>query len=622
MFSALDWSLIALYLFGTFAVGVWMARSASSGLASYFVANRNLPWWWLGTSMAATTFAADTPLAVTGIVARDGIAGNWFMWCSVLTYIAITVFFAGRWRASLVLTDVELTELRYGGRPARLLRGFKACYFSLLVNGIVLGWVFRAMSKISRPFISWEHILGSELYQALAQRWPPLLLFDDFNNTLTVLAIFSVVVVYSSLGGIRGVILTDLFQFALAMICAIVFACYAVDHVGGLDQMIASLHSLYPDRADDLLRFWPSGESALLPVNIFLVYVALLWWAQYFSDGSGYLAQRINTARSPADAEKGSLWFTLACFVLRSWPWIIVALAALVVFPLDDPARFSPLGAELSGDREMGYPMMMKLVLPSGLLGLTFVSLLAAFMSTVDTHLNWAASYLINDIYKRFVKPGASQAHLVRASRISVIFIAALSVLIAGQIGSIEQAWKFFVAIGAGAGLPQMLRWVWWRANAWTEITGMASAFIGAVALYLLLPDVRAEYLLAAVVLISTTISLAATFLTPPVAQDTLQRFADRVQPIGFWNTAPASAARSSELVCRCIMWLQGVAGTFGALFGVGYLLLGRPAVGAALLGAACCCLWLMLRRMNRSALQLTSLGSAESGRTGQGKLR
>lgn len=602
MFSTLDWSLIALYLFGTFIVGAWMARSASSGLESYFVANRNLPWWWLGTSMVATTFAADTPLAVTGIVARDGIAGNWFMWCSVLTYISITVFFAGRWRAALVLTDVELTELRYGGRSASLLRGFKACYFSLLVNGIVLGWVFRAMSKISRPFISWEQILGPEIYHALARQWPALLLFDDFNNTLTVLVIFAVVVVYSSLGGIRGVILTDLFQFALAMICAILFACYAVAHVGGLDQMINSLHSLYPDRADDLLRFWPSGSSPLLPLNIFLVYVGLLWWAQYFSDGSGYLAQRINTARSPADAEKGSLWFTLACFVLRSWPWIIVALAALVVFPLEDPTRFSPLGAELAGDREMGYPMMMKLVLPSGMLGLTFVSLLAAFMSTVDTHLNWAASYLINDIYKRFVKPGASQRHLVRASRISVVFIAALSVLIAGQIDSIEQAWKFFVAIGAGVGLPQMLRWVWWRANAWTEITGMASAFIGAVALYLLLPHVRAEYLLAAVVLASTGISLAATFLTPPVAQSVLQQFADRVQPIGLWNTTHAAAGRSSQLACRCVMWLQGVAGTLGALFGLGYLLLGRPAVGAALLGAACCCLWLMLRRMNSSA--------------------
>lgn len=604
MFTALDWTLIALYLFGSFAVGAWMARSASSGLGSYFVANRSLPWWWLGTSMVATTFAADTPLAVTGIIARDGIAGNWFMWCSALTYITMTVFFAGRWRTALVLTDVELTELRYGGRPARLLRAFKACYFSLLINGIVLGWVFRAMSKISRPFINWRQLLGAEAYQLLADRWPSILLFDDLNNTLTVLVIFGVVVAYSSLGGIRGVILTDLFQFALAMICAILFAGYAVEHVGGLSQLIASLHSLYPDTADGLLRFWPSGDSALLPMNIFLIYVGLLWWAQYFSDGSGYLAQRINTACSPADAEKGSLWFTLACIVLRTWPWILVALAALVVFPLDDPARFSPLGAELGNDREMGYPLMMKLVLPPGMLGLTFISLLAAFMSTVDTHLNWAASYLINDIYKRFIRPGASQQHLVRASRVSVVLIAALSVLIAGQITSIEQAWKFFVAIGAGVGLPQMLRWVWWRANAWTEITGMASAFMTAVALYMLLPDVRAEYLLAGVVLVSTAVSLAATLLTPPVDQVTLQQFAARVRPIGIWNALPAAAGTSPELTSRCFMWLLGVAGTFGSLFGLGFLLLGQPVAGAMQLCAALVCLWVLLRRMNALAAQ------------------
>lgn len=599
MFSPLDWSLIALYLFGSFAVGAWMARKASSGMTSYFVANRSLPWWWLGTSMVATTFAADTPLAVTGIVAKDGIAGNWFMWSYVLTYITITAFFAGRWRASLVLTDVELSELRYGGRSARLLRGFKAGYFSLIVNGIVLGWVFRAMSKISSPFISWEQILGPAAYGALARHWPGLLIFDDLNNTLTVLVIFAVVVAYSTLGGIRGVILTDLFQFALAMVCAVLFAGFAVAHVGGLDQMVSSLHSLYPDRAEGLLRFWPSGDDPLLPVNIFLVYVGLMWWAQYFSDGSGYLAQRLNTARSPADAEKGSLWFTFACIVLRSWPWIIVALAALVAFPLDDPTRFSSLGAELAGDREMGYPLMMKLVLPSGLLGLTFVSLLAAFMSTVDTHLNWATSYLINDIYKRFVKPAASQRHLVQASRVCVIFISALSVVIAGQITSIEQAWKFFVAIGAGVGLPQMLRWFWWRANAWTEIAGMASAFIASVGLYVMLPDVRIEYVLAGVVLFSTAVSLAATLLTRPVDRATLERFAERVRPIGLWHTVPAAAGHGRELVGRCGLWALGTAGMFGALFGLGYLLLGRPGAGAALLCAACACLWLMLRLMN-----------------------
>jgi solute:Na+ symporter, SSS family len=598
MFSVLDWTIITLYICGTFAAGAWMSRTASRGMSSYFVADRSLPWWWLGTSMVATTFAADTPLAVTGIVARDGIAGNWFIWTSIFTYITITVFFAGRWRSSLVLTDVELAELRYGGQPARILRIFKAGYFSLLVNGIVLGWVFRAMSKISSPFINWQQILGPDSYQVLTTNWPDLLIFDNLNNTLTVLVIFSVVVAYSTMGGIRGVILTDLFQFALAMVCAILFACFAVAHVGGLESMVASLHSLYPDRADKLLSFWPGSSDPLLPINIFLIYVGLLWWAQYFSDGSGYLAQRINTARNPADAEKGSLWFTFACIVLRSWPWIIVALAALIVFPLHDPTYFSPLGAGVAADREMGYPLMMKLVLPSGLLGLTFVSLLAAFMSTVDTHLNWSTSYLINDIYKRFIRPGASQRHLVRASRICVILIAALSVVIAGQITSIEKAWKFFVAIGAGVGLPQMLRWLWWRVNAWTEITGMAVAFIIAVALYLLMPDMRTEHVLGIVVLTSTAASLAATLLTRPVDRTTLEHFACRVQPLGLWGALHAATNTSAEMKSRCIAWLLGVSGMFLALFGLGSLLLGTPGIGAAQLCAACMCLWLMLRRM------------------------
>jgi Na+/proline symporter len=324
-----------------------------------------------------------------------------------------------------------------------------------------------------------------------------------------------------------------------------------------------------------------------------------MWWAQYFSDGSGYIAQRINTAQNPAQAEKGSLWFTLACIVMRTWPWILVALAALVVFPLDDPARFTPLGAELGGDREMGYPLMMKLVLPPGMLGLTFVSLLAAFMSTVDTHLNWSASYLVNDIYKRFLRPRASQRHLVTVSRVSVVLIAAQSVLVAGQIDSIEKAWKFFVAIGAGVGLPQMLRWLWWRANAWTEIAGMMSAFAAAVALYMLFPDVRAEYLLAGVVVLSTAASLAATLITPPTDQAVLRQFTERVRPFGMWKTHGTAGGSAREMRVRCVMWLQGVAGTFGALFGLGYLLLGQPVIGTVLLCLACICVWGLLRRMD-----------------------
>jgi len=580
MFSLTDWLIIAAYLLFTFSVGLLMLRKASTGLGSYFGAGRSLPWWWLGTSMVATTFAADTPLAVTGIVARDGIAGNWFVWCSTLTYMTMTVFFARKWHDSNVLTDVEIIALRYDGTSARVLRGFKAFYFSIIINSVVLGWVFRAMSKISQPFISWPRLLGDGLYVRLETLWPDFLIFDNTNNTLTVLVILAVVVAYSSLGGIRGVILTDLFQFALALLCAVVFAWFAVSYIGGLGELFDRLHGLYPDRADRILQFWPDFSGSLLPFRVFLIYIGLLWWAQYFSDGSGYLAQRINTARSPADAERGCLWFTLASFVLRTWPWIITALAALVIFPLDDPARFSPLGTQVAGDREMGYPVLMKLVLPPGVLGLTFVSLLAAFMSTVDTHINWAASYLVNDVYKPFMRPAASQRHYIAVSRLCVVLIAVVAVVIASQIDSIEKAWKFFVAIGCGLGLPQILRWVWWRANAWTEIAGMSVAFAAALLLYSLFPAARDEYLLTAVIGASVTACIGATLITRPVHDTVLRRFIDRVRPFGFWRKMNRHTGAEFVFVKRGGMWVLGVTATFSGMFSIGYLLMARWAVG------------------------------------------
>ena len=602
MFSAFDWSIIALYLLFAFAVGALMTRKASRGIVSYFSADRRLSWWWLGTSMAATTFASDTPLAITGIVAREGIAGNWFLWCSVFTYITMTVFFARRWRLSGVLTDVELTELRYSGKSACILRMFKAFYLSIIINGIVLGWVLRAMSKISSPFVKWDILLGNDVFSRLSAAWPGFLVFDNINNTLTVSVILIIVVTYSCLGGIRGVILTDLFQFALAMFCSILFAFLAVKYVGGLDNLFDGLHRLYPDRAESIMQFWPDFSSPLLPFNVFLIYIGVLWWAQYFSDGSGYLAQRINTARTPADAQKGSLWFTLATFVLRTWPWIIVALAALVVFPVDDPVKYHQMGAEIGSDREMGYPVLMKLILPSGLLGLTFVSLLAAFMSTVDTHINWAASYLVNDIYKRFIKPDASRWELVAVSRLSVVLIALIAVAIASQIASIEKAWKFFIAIGAGMGLPQILRWVWWRANAWTEISGMAVAFIVAVFLYCLFPEGRPEYILCIIVLTSCTACLFATIITKPVPTEDLMKFIKRVKPFGFWNGMVSTDYSAGCLKKQSIMWVLGVSATFSGMFSIGNMLTGRWTSALFLLAIFCFSLPVMLRLMSEES--------------------
>lgn len=576
MFSALDWFLILTYLSFAFAAGILLSPKAGKSLVSYFVADRKLPWWWLGTSMVATTFAADTPLVITGFVAADGISANWFWWSWAIGYMAMTVFFAGKWRRAEVLTDVEFVELRYGGKPATVLRMVKAFYLSILVNSIVLGWVFKAMSKITGPFMDWSELLGPETFAAVRDVWPSFLIFDSLNNTITVLILFVVVVVYSSMGGIQGVILTDLVQFALGMGGAILFAFYAVSSQGGISGLLEKMHATYPEQSGSILGFWPDFREASLPFSVFLIFVFVQWWAQYYSDGSGYLAQRIHTAKNPEEAEKGSLWFNAANFIVRTWPWILTALVTLVVFPLDDPTRYFAEGNLVRGDREMGYPVLMKLILPSGILGIVFASLMAAFMSTADTHINWGASYLVNDFYLRFVNPGADDKTLVRMSRTAVVLMSVIAILVATQISSIASAWKFLLAFASGMGLPQILRWIWWRTNAWTELSGMITALILSLILYPAFPDVRSEYLLCCVALGSVAVSIAVTLLTPPVPAETLDAFVKRVEPFGFWNGAQ-SGERLEEFRFKVVSWVAGTSALFFGMFSLGYFFLLQP---------------------------------------------
>jgi len=585
-FASIDWAIILGYLLFALIIGILVSRSASKSLTAYFAADRSLPWWLLGTSMVATTFAADTPLVITGMVAKYGIAGNWLWWCWGLGFVAMTVFFAGHWRKSEVLTDAEIIELRYRGKPAAWLRGFKACFMALVLNCIILGWVFRAMSKIADPFIRWDAILGEASFASLAAAWPSWMVFDNPNNTLTVLVIFALTVVYSSLGGIRSVILTDLLQFVMAMAGSILLAVYGVAYVGGTPGLLEKLHGLYPN-ADELLRFTPSLDAAWLPFQVFLIYIFVQWWAKQDSDGSGYLAQRLMTAKTPREATKGSLWFTVAFLAVRTWPWVMVGLVALVLFPKGAETSIFAAGAQVAGDREMAYPILMKLLLPPGALGLLFASLLAAFMSTVDTHLNWGTSYLVNDIYKRFLRPEAPGNELVLVSRIGMVGLALVALLVAGQIGSIEKAWKFFFALTAGMGLPSMLRWLWWRANAWTEIAGMGSAILTAILLYSMTTGLRDEYILLIVALVSTVFALTATFLTPPVDDETLKAFHDRVKPAGWWASAVPDAQGPKVFWRLAGAWCLGTAGVCAALFGVGHFLLTSKLLGLALLSAS-----------------------------------
>ena len=582
--TSIDWIIFIVYLVAVFAVGIWVSKKSSEGIDSYFVADRSLPWWWIGISIIATTFAADTPLAITGITANTGIAGNWLWWSWAATYITVSVFFAKRWRQSNVLTDVEFIELRYSGKEASFLRGFKAFFYGIILNVFILGWVITAAVKIADAFIKWQDILGVETFEKLLSFYPTILLFkDDFNATLTILALLIIVMIYSSLGGIRGVILTDLFQFAIAMIVSVIFGYYAVQEVGGLGEIQTKLVDIYGQaKANHLTEFIPSFDNPLVPFQIFLIYVVIQWWVRYDSDGSGYIAQRLNTAKSTKDAQKGSFLFSILFIVLRTWPWIMVALVSLILFPLE----YNEAGA-IIGDREAYYPQLMTMVLPAGLIGLAFTSLMAAFMSTVDTHLNWGSSYLTNDIYRRFIKPDANQKQLVKFSRIIVVIITFLAVIVASQIDSISGAWVFFINAASGLGIAQLIRWFWWRANAWTEISSMLAALF-ATAVY---PFAFAgfsnvphfdTYALVGITFFSLAVSITVTLLTPAVEYSKIQHFIKLCKPVGIWKGTGYSQDALSGFTTSFLMWILGLTASFCGLFSIGYFLMLKPWYGIA----------------------------------------
>ncbi len=602
----LDWIIFGIYLLFVFLLGIAVSKKASSGIESYFVADRNLPWWWLGISIIATTFAADTPLAVTGITAKNGIVGNWLWWSWAATYITVAIFFAQRWRKSGVLTDVEFIELRYDGKQAALLRGFKAFFFGVVLNCFILGWVITAAVSIASPFIQWMDLLPA-FYHFMEAWYPSILLFkEDLNATLTIVALLIIVLTYSSLGGIRGVILTDLVQFVIAMITSIVFAFYAVSELGGMQSIQDQLVHIYGETsARHYTEFLPSLDNPLLPFQIFLIYTLVQWWVRFDSDGTGYIAQRINTAKSAADAQKGSLLFAIAFIALRTWPWILVGLVSLVMFPIgNETINHLSEGSLVAQNREIAYPLIMKLILPVGLLGLTFTSLMAAFMSTVDTHLNWGSSYLTNDIYKRFINKEANQKELIKFSRRMVLLITLLAIITASQMESIEGAWKFFINAAAGLGIAQILRWFWWRANAYTEISAMLTAIAITFLLTYLKPENASThydtYGLVIITFITLVISIAITLLTRQVGEETLKSFAEKCLPIGLWKGIVPFNQSGPKFLRTAIMWLLGMLVSFSGLFAVGHLLFGRYILSISLAIVSIVSLGLLFRMMQK----------------------
>ncbi|NIP59984.1 MAG: sodium:proline symporter, partial [Gemmatimonadetes bacterium] len=484
--------IVAAYFVFAAGVGVALAGRASTSISEYFVSGRALPWWLAGTSMVATTFAADTPLAVTELVVRHGVAGNWLWWNMVMSGILTVFFYARLWRRAGVLTDVEFTELRYGGAPAAILRGFRAAYLAIPINLIIMGWVNLAMTEIVAVALD-------------VPRIPALLLC------------FFLAAGYSVLSGLWGVVVTDFFQFGLAVAGAIVLAVFAVSAVGGIGPLEAGVaeHFGSPQTALGLL---PREGATWMPALTFGVYLGVNWWASWYPGaepgGGGYVAQRIFSARSERDGILATLWFNIAHYAVRPWPWILVALCVPLLYP------------EMANPRR-GYVQAVVDLLPAGLTGLVLAGFAAAYMSTISTQLNWGASYLVNDLYKRFLRPEASERRLVLVSRLSTGLLMVASLVVTYFLSSIEGAWRFLLAIGAGTGLVLILRWYWWRINAWSEIAAMVASLVVSVALWFgagLDPDdpVQWAWIMLATVATSTAVWVSVTFLTAPEEAEVL----------------------------------------------------------------------------------------------------
>jgi Na+/proline symporter len=576
--TSLDWGIVAAYLVFSLGVGIAMSRRAGRSLADYFVGGRSLPWWLAGTSMVATTFAADTPLAVTEMVVQHGVAGNWLWWNLVMSGILTVFFYSRLWRRAGVLTDVEFTELRYAGRPAAFLRGFRAAYLAVPINLIVMGWVNLAMAEI----------VGVSL---------------EIDRITALLLCFFLASVYSILSGLWGVVVTDLFQFALAMAGSILLAVFAVEAVGGIAGLEQGVAEVYGS-TDAALAFFPATGAAWMPGITLAVYLGVNWWASWYPGaepgGGGYVAQRILSARSERDGLLGTLWFNIAHYAVRPWPWILVALSTTILYTdLDNPRQ--------------AYVRAVLDLLPPGVTGLVLAGFAAAYMSTISTQLNWGASYLVNDLYGRFLRPDAEDKELVRVGRVATALLMVASLLATYFMTSIEGAWRFLLALGAGTGLVLILRWYWWRINAWSEISAMVASLVLSLGLWFgagLDPDDPRHWatIMLATVAGSTLVWVLVTVLTPPEDTETLQRFYRRVRPGGpGWRRVATTLGFGREPMdggsLNWTNWLAGVVSVYASLFGVGKWIFGdRGAAVLSLAIAAGCFVWIsfMLRASSR----------------------
>jgi len=560
--TIIDWLIIAAYFALNIGIGFYYKSRASKSISEFFLSGRNVPWWLAGTSMVATTFAADTPLVVTGLVARNGIAGNWIWWSFLMSGMLTVFFYARLWRRAGVMTDVEFAEIRYSGKPAAFLRGFRALYLGIPINCIILGWVNLAMVKIL------QLIFGVGKVEAL----------------IIVLGLIALTSAISTLSGLWGVLVTDMVQFVIKMGMVIILAVFAVGAVGGIEAMKTQLVS---SGRGEALNMVPDLNSAWMPIITFLVYISLNWWATWYPGaepgGGGYVAQRMFSAKDERHSLLATLWFNIAHYAIRPWPWILVGLASVVLYPgLADP--------------ETGYIRVMIDHLPPALRGLMIAAFAAAYMSTIATQLNWGASYLVNDFWRRFVKRDKSDEYYVRASQYATVLLTVISGIVTFYMGSIGGAWKLLIVTGAGTGGVLLLRWYWWRINAWSEVSAMISAFVVSLTLQLALgldsdQPKQFAWIMIVTVAITTAVWLAVTYLTKPEPQETLTSFYRRTRP-SRTGWAPIAALApdvkvTSSGLANLLDWVAGCVLVYGVLFGVGKLLLHETAPGLLLLGLA-----------------------------------
>jgi Na+/proline symporter len=577
--STLDVIIIVAYFGLTLAIGLAFRRRGGRSLSEYFVSGRALPWWLAGTSMVATTFAADTPLAITGIVAKEGVAGNWVWWAYLPGGLATVFFFAALWRRAEVVTDVELIALRYGGAPARFLRAFRAVYLGVLMNGIIMGWVNAAMAKI-------------------------LSIMLDMDERLALGICLLLTVGYATLAGLWGVVVADLFQFVIGMGGTIALAVVAVKAVGGLDALpdalAAASHPVTGERYDPetLLSLLPTDAPWSIPILTFGVYLFVNWWASWYPSaepgGGGYVAQRLFATRNERHAVLAGLWFNVAHYALRPWPWIIAGLCGIALY--GNTLR----GPDGVPDPELNYVQLIVDHMEDGWRGLLLAAFAAAYMSTISTQLNWGASYLVNDLWRPFKKREGSDEVGVAAGRVSTVILLCVALAITPFIDSIGEAWKFLMALGAGTGLVLILRWYWWRVNAWSEIASMTTALATSLVLFSQGGDLTYGETVCITVLVTTVVWLAVTFLTPPESMEKLRGFCNRVRPPGpGWKPVMGGAGEPLHLGVRFLGWGASLLLVYGALFGVGHLLIGSPTYGGVFLGAAALAavvLWRTLR--------------------------